>query len=77
MSGPKQLQWYVKISSLSSTLLGCAVWTPCSRTTLDAAGKIQLMKVSANQIFHNFNELAHPYSDLPKNIKGKQIKKSE
>eukprot|EP00957_Ditylum_brightwellii_P101397 7727297-Ditylum_brightwellii.AAC.1 len=36
---------------------------------------MQPVNVSANQIFHNFNKMACPYSALPKNIKGKQIKK--
>eukprot|EP00957_Ditylum_brightwellii_P012020 907048-Ditylum_brightwellii.AAC.1 len=41
----------------------------------NAAGKMQPVKVSANQIFHNFNKLAYLYSGLSKNMKGKQIKK--
>eukprot|EP00957_Ditylum_brightwellii_P037826 2861047-Ditylum_brightwellii.AAC.2 len=43
--------------------------------TSNAAGKIQPVKVFASQIFHNFNKLTCPYSNLPKNMKGKQIKK--
>eukprot|EP00957_Ditylum_brightwellii_P135624 10341972-Ditylum_brightwellii.AAC.1 len=38
-------------------------------TTSDAVGKMQLVKVSAAQIFHNFNKLACLYSDLPKAMK--------
>eukprot|EP00957_Ditylum_brightwellii_P100644 7671395-Ditylum_brightwellii.AAC.1 len=36
---------------------------------------MQPVKVSANLVFHNFNELAHPYADFPKTMKGKAIKK--
>eukprot|EP00957_Ditylum_brightwellii_P198844 15156388-Ditylum_brightwellii.AAC.1 len=36
---------------------------------------MQWVKVSANLVFHNFNELAHPYADFPKGMKGKTIKK--
>eukprot|EP00957_Ditylum_brightwellii_P008934 676266-Ditylum_brightwellii.AAC.1 len=36
---------------------------------------MQLVKVSANLVFHNFNKLACPYADFPKIMKGKQIKK--
>eukprot|EP00957_Ditylum_brightwellii_P157179 11962683-Ditylum_brightwellii.AAC.1 len=41
----------------------------------NAAGKMQPVKVSATQIFHNFVELAHPYINLPKSMKGSEIKK--
>eukprot|EP00957_Ditylum_brightwellii_P112555 8580318-Ditylum_brightwellii.AAC.1 len=41
----------------------------------DAAGKMQPVKVSANLVFHNFNELACLYADFPKSMKGKTIKK--
>eukprot|EP00957_Ditylum_brightwellii_P132686 10117668-Ditylum_brightwellii.AAC.1 len=44
-------------------------------TTSDTAGKMQLVKVSANLVFHNFNKLAHPYTDFPRSMKGEQIKK--
>eukprot|EP00957_Ditylum_brightwellii_P075773 5758729-Ditylum_brightwellii.AAC.1 len=36
---------------------------------------MQLVKVSANLVFHNFNRLAWPYTDFPKSMKGKLIKK--
>eukprot|EP00957_Ditylum_brightwellii_P055116 4177566-Ditylum_brightwellii.AAC.1 len=83
---PRQLQWHIETSSLSSTLLGCAIEVDVTEdsnlgkewitgTTSDAAGKMQPVKVSATQIFHTFNELACLHSDLPKNMKGKQIKK--
>eukprot|EP00957_Ditylum_brightwellii_P060628 4603492-Ditylum_brightwellii.AAC.1 len=36
---------------------------------------MQPVKVSANLVFHNFNELACPYTDFPKSMKGKAIKK--
>eukprot|EP00957_Ditylum_brightwellii_P182525 13903568-Ditylum_brightwellii.AAC.1 len=36
---------------------------------------MQPVKVSANLVFHNFNKLACPYADFPKNMKGKLIKK--
>eukprot|EP00957_Ditylum_brightwellii_P192929 14689842-Ditylum_brightwellii.AAC.1 len=36
---------------------------------------MQPAKVSANLVFHNFNELTCPYTDFPKSTKGKQIKK--
>eukprot|EP00957_Ditylum_brightwellii_P002360 180985-Ditylum_brightwellii.AAC.1 len=36
---------------------------------------MQPVKVSTNLVFHNFNELACPYADFPKSMKGKQIKK--
>eukprot|EP00957_Ditylum_brightwellii_P168977 12862167-Ditylum_brightwellii.AAC.1 len=36
---------------------------------------MQPIKVSANLVFHNFNELAHPYADFPKSMKGETIKK--
>eukprot|EP00957_Ditylum_brightwellii_P157045 11952170-Ditylum_brightwellii.AAC.1 len=45
-----------------------------TRTTSNAVGKMQPMKVSAMQIFHNFDELAQPYSNLPKCMKGAEIK---
>eukprot|EP00957_Ditylum_brightwellii_P188823 14373048-Ditylum_brightwellii.AAC.1 len=41
----------------------------------NAAGKMQPIKVFANLVFHNFNELARPYADFPKSMKGKTIKK--
>eukprot|EP00957_Ditylum_brightwellii_P161854 12323342-Ditylum_brightwellii.AAC.1 len=44
-------------------------------TTSDAAGKLQPVKVSTTQIFHDFNKLACPYSNLPKAMKGSEIKK--
>eukprot|EP00957_Ditylum_brightwellii_P059167 4490222-Ditylum_brightwellii.AAC.1 len=43
--------------------------------TPNAMGKMQLVKVSATQIFHSFNKLACPYSNLPKTMKGSEIKK--
>eukprot|EP00957_Ditylum_brightwellii_P116616 8895580-Ditylum_brightwellii.AAC.1 len=46
-----------------------------TRTASDAVGKMQPVKVSAIQIFHNFDELACPYSNLPKGMKGAKIKK--
>eukprot|EP00957_Ditylum_brightwellii_P011404 862180-Ditylum_brightwellii.AAC.1 len=36
---------------------------------------MQPVKVSANLVFHNFNELARPYADFSKSMKGKTIKK--
>eukprot|EP00957_Ditylum_brightwellii_P035690 2706370-Ditylum_brightwellii.AAC.1 len=36
---------------------------------------MQPVKVSANLVFDNFNKLAHPYTDFPKSMKGKLIKK--
>eukprot|EP00957_Ditylum_brightwellii_P135906 10366191-Ditylum_brightwellii.AAC.1 len=36
---------------------------------------MQPVKVSANLVFHNFNEMACPYADFPKSMKGKKIKK--
>eukprot|EP00957_Ditylum_brightwellii_P009717 732740-Ditylum_brightwellii.AAC.1 len=36
---------------------------------------MQPVKVSTNPVFHNFNEMACPYADLPKSMKGKTIKK--
>eukprot|EP00957_Ditylum_brightwellii_P096883 7378487-Ditylum_brightwellii.AAC.1 len=36
---------------------------------------MQLVKVSSNLVFHNFNELACLYTDFPKSMKGKTIKK--
>eukprot|EP00957_Ditylum_brightwellii_P206929 15350632-Ditylum_brightwellii.AAC.1 len=75
MFGSRQHQWHAKTSSLSSTLLGCVVWTLRPRTMSDAAGKMQPVKVSATQIFHNFNEMTCPYSDLLKAMKGSEIKK--
>eukprot|EP00957_Ditylum_brightwellii_P066657 5058797-Ditylum_brightwellii.AAC.1 len=36
---------------------------------------MQPVKVSANLVFHNLNELAGPYADFPKSMKGKQIEK--
>eukprot|EP00957_Ditylum_brightwellii_P134310 10239730-Ditylum_brightwellii.AAC.1 len=36
---------------------------------------MQLVKVSANLVFHNFNKLAQLYADFPKSMKGKQTKK--
>eukprot|EP00957_Ditylum_brightwellii_P006946 525743-Ditylum_brightwellii.AAC.1 len=36
---------------------------------------MQLIKVSANLVFHNFNKLACPYTDFTKSMKGKTIKK--
>eukprot|EP00957_Ditylum_brightwellii_P188327 14337734-Ditylum_brightwellii.AAC.1 len=36
---------------------------------------MQPVKVSANLVFHNFNELARLYADFPKGMKGKTIKK--
>eukprot|EP00957_Ditylum_brightwellii_P015694 1183504-Ditylum_brightwellii.AAC.3 len=44
-------------------------------TTSDDVGKMQLMKVSATHIFHDFNKLAHPYINLLKAMKGLEIKK--
>eukprot|EP00957_Ditylum_brightwellii_P167033 12716313-Ditylum_brightwellii.AAC.1 len=44
-------------------------------TTSDDVGKMQPVKVSATQIFYNFNKLACPYSNLPKTMKGSEIKK--
>eukprot|EP00957_Ditylum_brightwellii_P179739 13692187-Ditylum_brightwellii.AAC.1 len=41
----------------------------------NAAGKMQPVKGSANLVFHNFKELARPYADFPKAMKGKAIKK--
>eukprot|EP00957_Ditylum_brightwellii_P135282 10315347-Ditylum_brightwellii.AAC.1 len=32
------------------------------------------VKVSTNLVFHNFNKLACPYADFPRNMKGKLIK---
>eukprot|EP00957_Ditylum_brightwellii_P204186 15338042-Ditylum_brightwellii.AAC.2 len=40
-------------------------------------GKIQPMKISAKQIFHNFDEPTCPCNNFPKGMKGKEIKKSE
>ena len=51
----------------------CNEWI--TGTTSDAAGKMQPVKVSANLVFHNFNELARPYTDFPETMKGKAIKK--
>eukprot|EP00957_Ditylum_brightwellii_P104022 7925346-Ditylum_brightwellii.AAC.1 len=45
------------------------------RTISDTAGKMQPVKVSAKQIFHSFNKLACLYSNLPKIMKGSEIKK--
>eukprot|EP00957_Ditylum_brightwellii_P023225 1752729-Ditylum_brightwellii.AAC.1 len=36
---------------------------------------MQPVKVPATQIFHHFNKLACPYSNLPKTMKGSEIKK--
>eukprot|EP00957_Ditylum_brightwellii_P029838 2257108-Ditylum_brightwellii.AAC.1 len=44
-------------------------------TTSNAAGNMQPVKVSANLVFHNFNKLACLYTDFPRSMKGKQIKK--
>eukprot|EP00957_Ditylum_brightwellii_P172517 13134270-Ditylum_brightwellii.AAC.1 len=41
----------------------------------DAAGKLQLVKGSANLVFHTLNKLACPYADFPKSMEGRQIKK--
>eukprot|EP00957_Ditylum_brightwellii_P056040 4247113-Ditylum_brightwellii.AAC.1 len=41
----------------------------------NAAGKMQPVKASANLVFHNFTKLAHLYTDFPRSMKGKQIKK--
>eukprot|EP00957_Ditylum_brightwellii_P060798 4615726-Ditylum_brightwellii.AAC.1 len=51
----------------------CNKWI--TGTTSNAAGKMQLAKVSANLVFHNFNRLARLYADFPKSMKGKPIKK--
>ena len=51
----------------------CDKWI--TGTMSDAAGKMQPVKVSANLVFHNFNELACPYADFLKSMKGKTIKK--
>eukprot|EP00957_Ditylum_brightwellii_P012370 934343-Ditylum_brightwellii.AAC.1 len=51
----------------------CNEWI--TSTTSNATGKMQPVKVSANRVFHNFNELACPYTDFPKSMKGKTIKK--
>eukprot|EP00957_Ditylum_brightwellii_P166538 12677067-Ditylum_brightwellii.AAC.1 len=45
------------------------------RTMSDAVGKMQPVKVSAMQIFHNFDKLAHLYINFPKEMKGAEIKK--
>eukprot|EP00957_Ditylum_brightwellii_P147950 11265659-Ditylum_brightwellii.AAC.1 len=44
-------------------------------TTSDAAGKMQPVKVSATQILNTFNNLACPYSNPLKTMKGTEIKK--
>eukprot|EP00957_Ditylum_brightwellii_P126518 9643158-Ditylum_brightwellii.AAC.1 len=36
---------------------------------------MQPVKLSATQIFHNFDKIVFPYSDFPKSIKGAEIKK--
>eukprot|EP00957_Ditylum_brightwellii_P210188 15364658-Ditylum_brightwellii.AAC.1 len=43
-------------------------------TTLDAAGKLQLVKVLASQPFYNLNELARPFDDCPPHLMGDIIK---
>eukprot|EP00957_Ditylum_brightwellii_P157673 12001264-Ditylum_brightwellii.AAC.1 len=51
----------------------CNEWI--TGTMSNAAGKMQLVKVSTTLVFHNFNKLAHLYTDFPRSMKGKHIKK--
>eukprot|EP00957_Ditylum_brightwellii_P113202 8632718-Ditylum_brightwellii.AAC.1 len=48
-------------------------WT--TGTMTDSVGKMQPVKVSATQIFYNFDDLACPYSNFSKRMKGVEVKK--
>eukprot|EP00957_Ditylum_brightwellii_P126802 9665637-Ditylum_brightwellii.AAC.1 len=42
-------------------------------TILDSAGRLQPVKVSASQLFYNFDELMRPFDDFPAHLMGDAI----